>query len=134
MAYNFIKLSEVELVESPQSVPNVLIEDNGEIKRMSAESLGGGGGGSNTIDYEIINFTEDSGICMILKNGARDEIVEEWNKGASIRLKASNYNGGLLCLVASGLSFIDGKLLLITADFFDPVSNTVYKIMEEDEV
>ena len=38
MAYDFVKLSETTLVESAAD-PNLLIEDGGEIKRISANNI-----------------------------------------------------------------------------------------------
>lgn len=39
MAYNFTKLSETPIVESTEATPNILIEDDGDIKRISAVDL-----------------------------------------------------------------------------------------------
>lgn len=38
MAYNFVKLNEVELTDSPYN-PNFLVEDDGDIKRVPAEAI-----------------------------------------------------------------------------------------------
>lgn len=38
MSYNFFKLGEVEKINSPES-PNILIEENGRIKRVSPENI-----------------------------------------------------------------------------------------------
>lgn len=47
MSYNFTKLSEVAHVESFPEGANVIIEDNGEIKRCTTDGLGGGAGGAD---------------------------------------------------------------------------------------
>lgn len=39
MAYNFTKLSEAPIVDSIEVTPNILIEDDGDIKRISADDL-----------------------------------------------------------------------------------------------
>lgn len=41
MAYNFKKLSDVEVVETPADAANVLIEENGVIKRAPKSEVGG---------------------------------------------------------------------------------------------
>lgn len=43
MAYEFTKLSEVQITEEPSKSATILIEDNGEIKRAAGKSIGGGG-------------------------------------------------------------------------------------------
>lgn len=42
MAYEFTKLSEVPSIEEFPETGNVLIEDNGEIKKCKTDGLGGG--------------------------------------------------------------------------------------------
>jgi hypothetical protein len=39
MAYEFTKLSDVEVAESPSEAANILIEDNGIIKKTSLSSV-----------------------------------------------------------------------------------------------
>ena len=49
MAYEFTKLSTVETVNVPSSDANVLIEENGIIKKAPKSAVGGGGGGAGQI-------------------------------------------------------------------------------------
>ena len=45
MAYNFKSIADVEIVAEPSKSANVLIEENGEIKRAPKTAVGGAGGG-----------------------------------------------------------------------------------------
>lgn len=103
----FIKLNEVTLVESAVE-PNILIEEDGEIKRLPAEnfvtpqtqadwnetdatkpsfilnkpeSLGG----------KVVTYTLDSGALKV--NGVtvtKQEVLDEWNAGSTLRFAMSN--------------------------------------------
>ena len=59
MAYEFTKLSDVEVAEQPSNVANILIEDNGDIKKVPVSSIGGNNSSSNQTGsgVEVINFT-----------------------------------------------------------------------------
>ena len=114
MAYDFVKLSETTLVESA-AVPNLLIEDGGEIKRISANNVATPQvqsdwnetdisnpafilnkpeniGGSN-----IITYTLASGALMF--NGVAttaQSVVDAWNNGSVLRIGSeSNIAGGI---------------------------------------
>ena len=108
MAIQTTKLSEVEVIESPVN-PNFIIEDRGEIKRISPEaitpaqvqadweeidasspayilnkpeSLGGGGG-------EVVQYYLDSGTLkeqITSAAASKAAIVNQWNTGARIRI------------------------------------------------
>lgn len=45
MAYDFKRLGDVDLVDAPAENANVLIEENGIIKKAPKDSVGGGGAG-----------------------------------------------------------------------------------------
>ena len=107
MAIQTTKLSEVEVIESPVN-PNFIIEDEGEIKRISPETItpsqvqadwdetdasspayilnkpeGLGGGG------EVVQYYLDSGILKEQVTSAAASkaiIVNQWNTGARIRI------------------------------------------------
>ena len=114
MAYDFVKLSETTLVESAAD-PNLLIEDSGEIKRISANNIATPQvqsdwnetdinnpafilnkpeniGGSN-----IITYTLASGALMF--NGVAttaQSVVDAWNNGNVLRIsRVSNIAGGI---------------------------------------
>lgn len=50
MSYEFKKLSDVEVVETPADIANVLIEEDGVIKKAPKTAVGGAG----TDDYDVI--------------------------------------------------------------------------------
>ena len=50
MSYEFKKLSDVEVVEAPTDTANVLIEEDGVIKKAPKTAVGGAG----TDDYDVI--------------------------------------------------------------------------------
>lgn len=111
MSYEFVKLSEVEVVET-STTANLLIEEDGEIKRLPAsnfnttpnvqadwnetddtspayiankpESLGGGG-------VETIVFATSSGMPYIAEEPYDDisfaQLAEAWKRGANLVYK-----------------------------------------------
>lgn len=110
MTYTYKKLSDVTLVDNAVE-PNLLIEDEGEVKKIPASNiavpqvkadweetdetsaafimnkpdLSQAGGGANVITYTI-----DSGALM--KDGIRvtgQEFIDEWNNGSIIRIKTN---------------------------------------------
>ena len=111
MAIQTTKLSEVEVIESPVN-PNFIVEDEGEIKRISPEaitpsqvqadweetdasspayilnkpeSLGGGGG-------EIVYYFLSGGTLMEEATSAiasKATVVDQWDTGARIRIRNS---------------------------------------------
>lgn len=53
MAYEFKRLSDVEVVAEPTESANVLIEENGVIKKAPKTAVGGAGGGGEEPDMVI---------------------------------------------------------------------------------
>lgn len=53
MAYEFKRLSDVEVVTEPTESANVLIEENGVIKKAPKTAVGGAGGGGEEPDMVI---------------------------------------------------------------------------------
>ena len=118
MSYNFVKLSEVEKISTPQNA-SLLIEQNGEIKRLSTDDInfGGGNGGGTQVQADwnetdtdspayiwnkpqdayaptILNFTWGCGTGSWLElNGAQwsfDQLRSEWAKGTPMRIGDGN--------------------------------------------
>ena len=115
MAYDFVKLSEATLVDSALE-PNILIEDGGEVKRISANNIATPQvqsdwnetninspafilnkpesiGKSNVISYTIASNT-------LMLNGVAataQSVVDAWNNGNVLRIigDATNLNGYL---------------------------------------
>ena len=59
MAYDFKRLGDVDLVDAPAKNANVLIEENGIIKKASKDSVGGAGGGCDAmLAFENLDYNE----------------------------------------------------------------------------
>lgn len=59
MTYDFKRLGDVDLVDAPAENANVLIEENGIIKKASKDSVGGSGGGCDAmLVFEDLNYSE----------------------------------------------------------------------------
>ena len=122
MAYTYKKLTDVDLVESAET-PNLLIEEGGDIKKISASNLVtpqtkadwdetdpnsaafilnkpdlSQAGGANVVTYTI------SGTGLWLNGAAptRQSIIDEWNKGSILRIDETNsLSGGSLGAVSN---------------------------------
>lgn len=114
MSYEFIKLSEVEKVDTSHNA-NLLIEEYGEIKRLSTENINFGGSGNqvqadwNETDDtspayiankpnvgESITFEVATG-SILFANGSNytvQQVKDIWNSGANVRYKHYNNNLG----------------------------------------
>jgi hypothetical protein len=115
MAYTYKKLTDVELVESAVE-PNLLIEDGGDIKKISASNIADPqvkadweetdetspafimnkpdlsevGGGANVVTYTI-----DSGALMLDGVAVTAQTVrDEWNNGSILRIADANVLSG----------------------------------------
>lgn len=100
MAYTFTKLSDVELVEAASTEANVLIEENGEIKKTSAAILL-----NQTESVAPIKVSYDSSLCRRVWDGTSyveegtvsfDKLVEDFDSGVDIRV-----HGQELCKITS---------------------------------
>lgn len=60
----FTKLSEVEVVETANDTDKVLIEQNGEIKRVPKTEVGGGGGNVLVITVDMANETVTANMTL----------------------------------------------------------------------
>lgn len=60
MSYEFKKLSDVDIVETPSETANVLIEEDGVIKKAPKTAVGGAGSSSNEYDMIIHAFYGDN--------------------------------------------------------------------------
>ena len=114
MAYTYKKLTDVALVESAET-PNLLIEDDGDIKKISASNLVtpqtkadwdetdpnsaafilnkpdlSQAGGANVVTYTI------SGTKLWLNNAAatRQSVIDEWKNGSILRIDETNTLSG----------------------------------------
>ena len=69
MAKDFVKLSEVPVLETASDNATVLIEENGEIKRVPKKEVGGGG----AIATAIIRSSDYLDTIEAMKNGGASE-------------------------------------------------------------
>ena len=129
MAYSYKKLADVTLVESAAE-PNILIEDSGDIKKISASNIAtpqtradweetdpnsfafilnkpdlSQVGGANVITYTI------SGGALNL-NGvtvARQSVIDEWKNGSILRIDETNSRTGGSLGVVSNIKYSLGS-------------------------
>ena len=129
MAYSYKKLADVNLVESAVE-PNILIEDSGDIKKISASNLGAKQtkadweetdpnsaafilnkpdlsqtGGSNVVTYTV------SGGVLKLNGVAAtaQSVIDEWKNGSILRIDETNaISGGSLGAV-SNIKYLVGS-------------------------
>lgn len=114
MAYTYKKLADVTLVESAAE-PNILIEDSGDIKKISTSNLAAKQtradweetnpnsfafilnkpdlsqvGGANVVTYTI------SGGALKLNGNAvtKQSVIDEWKNGSILRIDETNVNTG----------------------------------------
>lgn len=76
MAYEFQKLSEVEALSEVPEGARVLVEVNGDIKRVPGAGLGGNGGKTLIIDF--IAPKDDSSYPIITANMTFEELNESF--------------------------------------------------------
>ena len=113
MAYTYKKLADVPLVESAAE-PNILIEDSGDVKKISASNIATP---QTRADWEekdpnsfafILNKPDLSGANVITYtigcgalhlNGAAvtaQSVIDEWKNGSILRIDETNNTGGSL--------------------------------------
>ena len=122
MAYTYKKLTDVDLVESAEA-PNLLIEEGGDIKKISASNLVtpqtkadweetdpnsfafilnkpdlSQVGGANVVTYTIASGAlKLNGIVV-----PGQSVIDEWNNGSILRINETNsLNGGSLGVVSN---------------------------------
>ena len=122
MAYSYKKLTDVALVETAET-PNILIEEGGDIKKISASNLVtpqtkanweetdpnsfafilnkpdlSQVGGANVVTYTIVNSALNlNGVAV-----AAQAVIDEWNNGSILRInEANSISGGSLGAVSN---------------------------------
>ena len=83
MAYNFKSIADVEVVAEPAESANVLIEEDGVIKKAPKTAVGGGDKWDAIIEVENQNYdnTLDSAESYAFKEGSYDSIKAAWDDG-----------------------------------------------------
>lgn len=122
MAYNYKKLADVTLVESATE-PNVLIEDSGDIKKISASNIAtpqtradweetdpnsfafilnkpdlSQVGGANVVTYTVVGSALNlNGVAVTAQS-----VIDEWKNGSILRIdETSSTTGGSLGAVSN---------------------------------
>lgn len=114
MAYNYKKLADVTLVESATE-PNILIEDSGDIKKISASNIAtpqtradweetdpnsfafilnkpdlSQFGGANVVTYTVAGSTLNlNGVAVTAQS-----VIDEWKNGSILRIDETNSTTG----------------------------------------
>ena len=125
MAYSYKKLTDVALVETAET-PNLLIEEGGDIKKISASNLVtpqtkanweetdpnsfafilnkpdlSQVGGANVVTYTIVNSALNlNGVAV-----AAQSVIDEWNKGSILRINEANSSSGGSLGVVSNIKY-----------------------------
>ena len=142
MAYTYKKLTDVDLVESAET-PNLLIEEGGDIKKISASNLVTpqtkadwdetdpnsaafilnkpdlSQAGANVVTYTISNTT--SGTKLWLNNAAAtsQSVIDEWKNGSILRINETNsVSGGSLGAVSNIVYTIASGALASTTVYY----------------
>ena len=114
MAYTYKKLADVNLVESAVE-PNILIEDSGDIKKISASNLGAK---QTRVDWEetdpnslafilnkpdlsqtgganVITYTVAGGVLKLNDVAVtRQSVIDEWKNGSILRIDETTVSSG----------------------------------------
>lgn len=114
MAYNYKKLADVTLVESTTE-PNIIIEDSGDIKKISASNIAtpqtradwketdpnsfafilnkpdlSQVGGANVVTYTVAGSTLNlNGVAVTAQS-----VIDEWKNGSILRIDETNSTTG----------------------------------------
>ena len=84
MAYEFKKLSDVEVVAEPTETANILIEENGVIKKAPKTAVGGAG---STADIILVDDEGD----LYLEKGSYADLVAAWNNRTLLNVDVVMY-------------------------------------------
>ena len=140
MAYTYKKLTDVALVESAET-PNLLIEEGGDIKKISASNLIttqtkadweetdpnsfafilnkpdlSQVGGANIVTYTIVNSALNlNGVAVTAQS-----VIDEWNNGSILRINETNsLSGGSLGAVSNiKYTIVSGALTSTTVYYY----------------
>ena len=95
----FKKLSEVEMLETTSDSTTVLVEDRGEIKRVTKSKVGGAGGYVATLTMEDLDMS-DGDVIIISEN--YDALYDVLNAGGTAWVDYSVMNNMAPSSVMSG--------------------------------
>ena len=125
MAYTYKKLSDVTLVESAAE-PNILIEDSGDIKKISASNIATpqtrvdweetdpnsfafilnkpdlSQAGANVVTYTISSTSSGKTLWLNGAAATSQSVIDEWKNGSILRIDETNtVSGGSLGAVSN---------------------------------
>jgi hypothetical protein len=86
----FKKLSDVEVVAEPAESANVLIEENGVIKKAPKTAVGGAGG-NNTIVFSITNISAGE-YGIVAPEGLYEKLTDMFNNNICIDIVSYIYS------------------------------------------
>ena len=100
MSYNFKSIANVEIVETPTDKANVLIEENGVIKKAPKTAVGGANKASDEVDFEftITTYPFSGDIYaedIVITKGSMDNVLQRIRNDELPKVKAIvNYKHG----------------------------------------
>ena len=143
MAYNYKKLADVNLVESAVK-PNILIEDSGDIKKISAPNLVttqvkadweetdpnsaafilnkpdlSQVGGANVVTYTISNTSSGKKLWLNGAAATSQSVIDEWKNGSILRIdETSAISGGSMGAVSNIKYTLNSGILTSTTIYY----------------
>lgn len=133
MAYSYKKLADVNLVESAVE-PNILIEDSGDIKKISAPNLVttqvkadweetdpnsfafilnkpdlSQVGGGNVVTYTISSTSSGKKLWLNGAAATRQSVIDEWKNGSILRIDETTASSGGSLGVVSNIKYLLGS-------------------------
>lgn len=90
----FKRLSDVEVVAEPTESANVLIEENGVIKKAPKTAVGGAGGAGGYVwTLTEGDYTIDEDTLQITVTASYDDALKVLDEGGSVYVNMPNSNG-----------------------------------------
>lgn len=143
MAYNYKKLADVNLVESAVE-PNILIEDSGDIKKISAPNLVttqvkadweetdpnsaafilnkpdlSQAGGANVVTYTISSTASGKKLWLNGAAATSQSVIDEWKNGSILRIdETTARSGGSLGAVSNIKYTLNSGILTSTTIYY----------------
>ena len=123
----FKKLSEVEQIETASENATVLIEEEGEIKRVPKKEVGGAGGGAvvlYSVDYEDNYLFKEAALENKITFSELQELAAS---GAAIMVSCVNTVGDIFCYAPARCNFATGNpYAAIRTTLFDETEYTFF--------
>ena len=143
MAYTYKKLTDVALVESAE-MPNLLIEEGGDIKKISASNLVtpqtkadwdetdpnsaafilnkpdlSQAGGANVVTYTISSTSSGTKLWLNGAQATSQSVIDEWKNGSILRIdETSAISGGSMGAVSNIKYTLNSGILASTTIYY----------------